>query len=508
MFYYLRFLSELHPIPSFRHAVPDIRYAAPSETPLLSGNIADCPPLPFCPSMNKVPIDTTTIRCLYVFVEIQVDTSHLRDTVLLNFPACLPSTSAHQLKSRGPVSVGAKEHTGNPAVQIEADDEQHSGGVQHDSTDGDEEECHIVAVGTVQFLAAVHGLKADLESMSPFDTANGPGKALAKLAITDGSTDAAHEASTRSSQKRIRYTVTIPQIKPLSPGEILGCTAPRLADGQKKIDALLYIGDGRFHLESIMIANPQLNEVTYRYDPYEKKITREMYSHAEMQDLRRRGVLQAKKSLGNAGIVKPISQHLDREGPSSQLKDAARAWAIVLGTLGRQGSLSVLKSVTSHLPASRTFPLLLSELSPSKLSLLGDYVDVFVQTSCPRLSIDWGYAFDKPLLSPYEANVAFGNAKADWMIPVGVSSTLSSSPSHKAEQHPVTIPSEPERTVDDSDYPMDFYADHSLGNWTPRWHVGQKENERKARMAQRARDREQQKREAASLAPKMVPSAA
>ena len=31
-----------------------------------------------------------------------------------------------------------------------------------------------------------------------------------------------------------------------------------------------------------------------------------------------------------------------------------------------------------------------------------------MQTSCPRLSIDWGYAFDRPLLSPYEAAVAVG----------------------------------------------------------------------------------------------------
>ncbi|XP_026688082.1 2-(3-amino-3-carboxypropyl)histidine synthase subunit 1 [Diaphorina citri] len=52
------------------------------------------------------------------------------------------------------------------------------------------------------------------------------------------------------------YTVLIPQIKPLSPGEILGCTSPRI--GKDEADILLYLGDGRFHLESIMIANPHL----------------------------------------------------------------------------------------------------------------------------------------------------------------------------------------------------------------------------------------------------------
>lgn len=69
------------------------------------------------------------------------------------------------------------------------------------------------------------------------------------------------------------YTVTIPQIKPLSPGEVLGCTAPKLGEA----DAIMYVGkgtcfndvhinlpcdsylgDGRFHLESIMVHNPQV----------------------------------------------------------------------------------------------------------------------------------------------------------------------------------------------------------------------------------------------------------
>ena len=53
-------------------------------------------------------------------------------------------------------------------------------------------------------------------------------------------------------------------------------------------------------------------------------------------------------------------------------------------------------------------PILLSELSPAKLALFNPHISTFVQTSCPRLSIDWGYAFDRPLLSPYEAAVAVG----------------------------------------------------------------------------------------------------
>ncbi len=48
----------------------------------------------------------------------------------------------------------------------------------------------------------------------------------------------------------------------LSPGEILGCTAPKLTD----VDALIYVGDGRFHLESIMIANEHVDAFRFKID--------------------------------------------------------------------------------------------------------------------------------------------------------------------------------------------------------------------------------------------------
>ena len=76
------------------------------------------------------------------------------------------------------------------------------------------------------------------------------------------------------------------------------------------------------------------------------------------------------------------------------------------------------QAITNQLSASRTpipyLPILLSELSPAKLALFSPHISTFVQTSCPRLSIDWGYAFDRPLLSPYEMAVAVGKA-IGWM---------------------------------------------------------------------------------------------
>ena len=64
--------------------------------------------------------------------------------------------------------------------------------------------------------------------------------------------------------KELNYTVKLPQARPLSPGEILGCTAPKLTD----TDILIYVGDGRFHLESIMIANETIDAYKYTNDKH------------------------------------------------------------------------------------------------------------------------------------------------------------------------------------------------------------------------------------------------
>lgn len=120
-------------------------------------------------------------------------------------------------------------------------------------------------------------------------------------------------------------------------------------------------------------------------------------------------------------------------------------------------------AITNPSIASTPFmPILLSELSPAKLSLFTQ-ISTFVQTSCPRLSIDWGYAFPKPLLSSYEASVALGvgKAKKGWNG-MGEPTIVIASRSEEAERD------------GGGDYPMDFYADQSLGEWTPRFGMGVK----------------------------------
>ncbi|VEN38260.1 unnamed protein product [Callosobruchus maculatus] len=197
------------------------------------------------------------------------------------------------------------------------------------------------------------------------------------------------------------YDVSIPQIKPLSPGEILGCTAPVI----RCADVLVYLGDGRFHLEAAMISNPKLQ--AYKYDPYSKKFTKEGYAHEEMKMVRSQAIEKA---------------------------SASRTVGVIMGILGRQGNPKVVDYLREQLKESgrKVSVILLSEIFPNKLELFRK-IDAFVQVACPRLSIDWGKSFSKPLLTPYEAAILL-----------------------KKEKFP-----------SDSNYPMDFYANASLGPWTP-----------------------------------------
>ncbi|KAI2462859.1 putative diphthamide synthesis protein-domain-containing protein [Annulohypoxylon bovei var. microspora] len=204
----------------------------------------------------------------------------------------------------------------------------------------------LALVGTIQFNATIHGARAALQKAG--------------------------------------FAVVVPQIAPLSRGEILGCTSPRLSDDDA-VDLILYLGDGRFHLESIMIHNPAIP--AYRYDPYSRKLTRETYGHEEMQTLRREAITTAKK---------------------------AKKWGLILGSLGRQGNPHTMTLIEKKLEEMGVpwVNLLLSEIFPGKLAMMSD-VECWVQVACPRLSIDWGYAFPRPLLTPYEALVAL-NERKDW----------------------------------------------------------------------------------------------
>ncbi|KAL4394698.1 hypothetical protein AHAS_Ahas02G0178000 [Arachis hypogaea] len=251
-----------------------------------------------------VPIDSTTIPCLYVFVDIKIDVSHLVDTFKLN------------LESRAQ---------------------------------------NLVLAGTIQFASAIRAAKPELEKSG--------------------------------------FSVLVPQSKPLSAGEVLGCTAPKVSlmdsfSENPENSVLVFVADGRFHLEAIMIANPGIK--AFRYDPYIGKLFLEEYDHVGMKESRKGAILRA--------------------------REEARNWGVVLGTLGRQGNPKILERLEKNMKEKGFFytVFLMSEISPARIALFEDSVDAWIQIACPRLSIDWGDAFGKPVLNPFEAEIALGVIPGWW----------------------------------------------------------------------------------------------
>ena len=187
------------------------------------------------------------------------------------------------------------------------------------------------------------------------------------------------------------FDLHIPQIKPLSRGEALGCTSPVIPSS---ISTVVYLGDGRFHMESVMLGNepvgtncPPVGRRFLQYDPYTRILSEQRYDYASMKADRRQAIEKSR---------------------------SAKRIAIVLGTLGRQGSPKILQRLEKLL-TEKGIPFavfLIAELSPTKVKLFfTKSYDAVIQIACPRLSIDWGSQYTLPLLNPYEAEVMLETAE-------------------------------------------------------------------------------------------------
>lgn len=165
--------------------------------------------------MPPVPVNQTSIKTLYVFAEIGIDAAHLALSVRRNFPA---SRTAFQRDVLGADQV---EAGGRVGISIEP----LKNGAIEEPIEGDV--TRLALVSTIQFVAAVQSLRTDLETALP--------------PLEDAPVDTVEDGMLAKMRKkdigvwRGKYSVIVPQAKPLSPGEVLGCTAPKLKD----VDALM-----------------------------------------------------------------------------------------------------------------------------------------------------------------------------------------------------------------------------------------------------------------------------
>jgi 2-(3-amino-3-carboxypropyl)histidine synthase len=110
------------------------------------------------------------------------------------------------------IPLGQKIGPASQTLRIEETSKRNADGAADETS----ELTRLALVSTIQFVSALHCLKDDVtteygeEQLTPLRGATTP--------FWTG-----------------KYEVTIPRSKPLSPGEVLGCTAPRLED----VDAIV-----------------------------------------------------------------------------------------------------------------------------------------------------------------------------------------------------------------------------------------------------------------------------
>jgi len=169
-----------------------------------------------------VPMDQTMIKTLYVFVEIGVDSKHLEQTIRLNFPdnrALFHESLLNPKGSNAQTPAGTIIARLNH-LRIEGPSQDEANDPSHSIIQPSPERTRLALVSTIQFVAALQQLKEDLSREYSED--------LAALQTENGSSPKLWSGI---------FDASIPRSKPLSPGELLGCTAPPIGE----VDALMCV---------------------------------------------------------------------------------------------------------------------------------------------------------------------------------------------------------------------------------------------------------------------------
>jgi 2-(3-amino-3-carboxypropyl)histidine synthase len=162
-------------------------------------------------------------------------------------------------------------------------------------------------------------------------------------------------------------------------GQVIGCNYSNAKSIAKDVEAFLFIGGGRFHALGLALATKKPTVIA---DPYENVVC-EITGEVE-KTLKQRwaSICEAKKAK-KFGILIGIKNGQRRIEKAMKIKNE----------LERNGKTAIL------LAAREETPEVLMQF-PS--------IDAFINTACPRLSLDDASRFLKPVILPNETSVMLG----------------------------------------------------------------------------------------------------
>lgn len=166
-------------------------------------------------------------------------------------------------------------------------------------------------------------------------------------------------------------------------GQVSGCDYSNAKAVSKEVDVFLFVGGGRFHAIGVALAT---GKTTIVADPYERKVFSVETEIAKILK-KRWAKIHETTQASEIGIIIGLKAGQKRLDQALRMKE-------ILASTNKKVTLFALKEITPE--ALMQFPT----------------IDAFVNTACPRLSLDDAERFSKPLLTPKEMSVALG--KLQW----------------------------------------------------------------------------------------------
>jgi 2-(3-amino-3-carboxypropyl)histidine synthase len=156
-------------------------------------------------------------------------------------------------------------------------------------------------------------------------------------------------------------------------GQVLGCDFHTAFEIREDVNAFVFLGQSIFHAIGVALAT---NKPTFMLDPYYKEV---LDVTPMASDTLKKAMLSVYKALdaNTVGIIIGLKEGQTRLERAWRVKDE-------LEKHGKKVSL-----------------IALHEINNERLIQLQE-IDAFIQTACPRISID-GECFDKPVLSTLQA---------------------------------------------------------------------------------------------------------
>ena len=164
------------------------------------------------------------------------------------------------------------------------------------------------------------------------------------------------------------------------PGQITGCDYSNAKSIAKDVDVFLFVGGGRFHALGLAISVQKPIVVA---DPYERRA----YAIENME----------------------VQRILNKRWASIQEAAKAKTFAVIVGLKHGQKRINEALDISGKLEKAgkEVFLFALRELTPEAL-LEFPSIEAYVNTACPRISLDDASRFSKPVISLNEARVVVG----------------------------------------------------------------------------------------------------